>query len=189
ITHVIRGDDHLSNTPKQVLIYEALRQPLPEFAHLSTILGPDHTRLSKRHGATSISHFRELGYLPEALMNYIALLGWSPASEGSEVIAPAELVRQFQLDRVNKSPAIFDFQKLNFINRSYLKTSPNTPKLVAEELQKTGWMPTAKVEQWLSVVIDTVMVSVDTISQIPDALKMVLEYTLDDSAEISDSVN
>src|SRR5204863_1401244 len=130
----IRGDDHLSNTPKQVLIYEALDMPLPQFAHLSTILGPDHARLSKRHGATAVSQFREAGYLPEALMNYIALLGWSPVSEGSEIIPKADLISQFRLDRVNKSPAIFDTNKLDFINRHYMKSSAAVAELAAVEL-------------------------------------------------------
>jgi len=95
ITHVIRGDDHISNTPKQVALYEALGLPVPEFAHLSTILGPDRERLSKRHGATSVSHFREMGVLPEALMNYLALLGWAPSGGDREIFPPAELIKEF----------------------------------------------------------------------------------------------
>lgn len=189
ITHVIRGDDHLSNTPKQVLIYEALDHPLPEFAHLSTILGPDHTRLSKRHGATAITHFREAGYLPEALMNYIALLGWSPTSEGSEVISPSDLVKQFRLDRVNKSPAVFDPAKLNFINRHYLKSSSSVAALVARELEKTGWMPNAEQDRWVSLVMDNVLASVDTVSQIPSALATVLAYPLETADDIRDTLD
>lgn len=189
ITHVIRGDDHLSNTPKQVLIYEALNHALPEFAHLSTILGPDHTRLSKRHGATAIAHFREAGYLPEALMNYIALLGWSPTSEGSEVIPPSDLVKQFRLDRVNKSPAVFDPTKLNFINRHYMKTSPAVPALVATELEKTGWMPNAEQDRWVSLVMDTVLASVDTLSQVPSAVAIVLAYPLENADDIRDTLD
>ena len=188
ITHVIRGDDHLSNTPKQVLIFEALNQPLPEFAHLSTILGPDHTRLSKRHGATAIAHFRDAGYLPEALMNYIALLGWSPTNEGSEVIPPTDLVGQFRLDRVNKSPAVFDVTKLNFINRHYMKTSPVVPQLVTRELEKSGWLPKADREIWIAKVMDTVLASVDTVSQIPSALEDVLAYPVDSPSDISDTL-
>ena len=92
ITHVIRGDDHLSNTPKQVALYEALGWPVPEFAHLSTILGADRERLSKRHGATSIANFREMGVLPEALMNYLALLGWAPSGGTREIFRREELV-------------------------------------------------------------------------------------------------
>jgi len=187
ITHVIRGDDHLSNTPKQVLIYEALDMPLPEFAHLSTILGPDHARLSKRHGATAVSQFREAGYLPEALMNYIALLGWSPVSEGSEIIPQADLVRQFRLDRVNKSPAVFDTHKLNFINRHYMKTSPKSANLVAVELEKSGWMPQPD-DAWVAMVADTILPIVDKISEIPETLTRLLAYPLEDGSDIQDTL-
>src|SRR5436309_11907639 len=121
ITHVIRGDDHLSNTPKQVAIYEAFGWPVPEFAHLSTILGADRERLSKRHDATSISTFREMGYLPEALVNYLALLGWGAEDGKTETFTLEELTRAFTLERVTPSPAIFDFDKLNWLNRHYLK--------------------------------------------------------------------
>jgi glutamyl/glutaminyl-tRNA synthetase len=121
ITHVIRGDDHISNTPKQVAIYQALGWPVPEFAHLSTILGADRERLSKRHGATSISTFREMGYLPEALVNYLALLGWGAEDGKTETFTLSELTHAFSLERVTPSPAIFDFEKLNWLNRHYLK--------------------------------------------------------------------
>ncbi|HKD14689.1 MAG TPA: glutamate--tRNA ligase, partial [Candidatus Angelobacter sp.] len=123
ITHVIRGDDHLSNTPKQVALYEALGLPVPQFAHLSTILGPDRERLSKRHGATSIANFRDMGILPEALMNYLALLGWAPSGGTREIFAPKELVKEFSLKRVTPAPAIFDMEKLYWLNRHYLKQS------------------------------------------------------------------
>ena len=189
ITHVIRGDDHLSNTPKQVLIFEALNRTLPEFAHLSTILGPDHTRLSKRHGATAVAQFRESGYLPEALMNYIALLGWSPASEGTEVIPPKDLVGQFRLGRVNSSPAVFDVAKLHFINRHYLKSSPAAPRLIARELEKSGWMPSTEQEQWLAMVTETVVPSVDVASQVPGAMDTVLAFSLEEHAEIRDTLD
>jgi glutamyl-tRNA synthetase len=123
ITHVIRGDDHISNTPKQVAIYQAFGWPVPEFAHLSTILGADRERLSKRHGATSISTFREMGYLPEALVNYLALLGWGAEDGKTETFTLPELTRAFSLERVTPSPAIFDFEKLNWLNRHYLKVA------------------------------------------------------------------
>src|SRR5262249_29406638 len=100
ITHVIRGDDHLSNTPKQVALYEALGWPVPEFAHLSTILGGDRKGLSKRHGATSIANFRDVGVLPEALVNYFALLGWAPPGGTREIFSMPELVKEFSLERV-----------------------------------------------------------------------------------------
>jgi glutamyl-tRNA synthetase len=121
ITHVIRGDDHISNTPKQVAIYEAFGWPVPQFAHLSTILGADRERLSKRHGATSISHFRYMGYLPEALANYLGLLGWGAEDGKTETFTLAELAPKFSLERVTPSPAIFDFEKLNWLNRHYIK--------------------------------------------------------------------
>jgi nondiscriminating glutamyl-tRNA synthetase len=121
ITHVIRGDDHISNTPRQVAIYQAFGWPVPEFAHLSTILGPDRERLSKRHGATSISTFRQMGYLPESMANYLALLGWGAEDGKSETFTLAELAPIFSLKRVTPSPAVFDFDKLNWLNRYYLK--------------------------------------------------------------------
>jgi glutamyl-tRNA synthetase/nondiscriminating glutamyl-tRNA synthetase len=121
ITHVIRGDDHISNTPRQVAIYEAFGWQVPMFAHLSTILGADRDRLSKRHGATSIATFREMGYLSEALVNYMALLGWGAEDGKTEIFSLQQLASQFTLERVTPSPAIFDFDKLNWINRHYLK--------------------------------------------------------------------
>ena len=121
ITHVIRGDDHISNTPKQVAIYQAFGWPVPVFAHLSTILGPDRERLSKRHGAASIATFRQMGYLPEALVNYLALLGWGAEDGKTETFTLPELTRAFSLERVTPSPAIFDFDKLNWLNRHYIK--------------------------------------------------------------------
>jgi glutamyl-tRNA synthetase len=121
ITHVIRGDDHISNTPKQVAIYQAFGWPVPEFAHLSTILGSDRERLSKRHGATSISTFRQMGYLPEAMFNYLALLGWGAEDGKTETFTHDELIKAFSIERVTPSPAIFDFDKLNWLNRHYLK--------------------------------------------------------------------
>ena len=121
ITHVIRGDDHISNTPKQVAIYEAFGWRVPEFAHLSTILGADRERLSKRHGATSVATFREMGILPEALVNYLALLGWGAEDGKTETFTLEELTRAFKLERVTASPAVFDWDKLHWLNRHYLK--------------------------------------------------------------------
>jgi len=129
ITHVIRGDDHIANTPKQVAIYEAFGWPVPEFVHLPTIVGPDRERLSKRHGATSMSSFREMGYLPETLVNYLALLGWSSDDGKPEILSPDQLVKAFSLERIIPEPAIFDFEKLNSLNRHYLKLA--TPARLA----------------------------------------------------------
>jgi nondiscriminating glutamyl-tRNA synthetase len=121
ITHVIRGDDHISNTPKQVAICQAFGWKLPEFAHLSTILGGDREKLSKRHGATAVGSFREMGILPEALVNYLALLGWGAEGGTREIFSLEELTREFRLERVTTSPAVFDWEKLHWLNRHYLK--------------------------------------------------------------------
>jgi glutamyl-tRNA synthetase/nondiscriminating glutamyl-tRNA synthetase len=122
ISHVIRGDDHISNTPKQVAIYEAFGWQVPLFAHLFPLLGADRERLSKRHGATSIATFREMGYLPEALVNYLALLG-SNKDGKTEIFTAQELVQQFALERITSSPAVFDFDKLDSLNRHYVKSA------------------------------------------------------------------
>ena len=120
ITHVIRGEDHISNTPRQVLLYQALGFTPPEFAHLSLVMGPDHTPLSKRHGATSVAEFRERGYLPEALVNYLALIGWSPGGD-EELLPIEELARRFALEDVGHSAGVFDQEKLAWMNRHYMK--------------------------------------------------------------------
>jgi len=119
ITHVIRGDDHLSNTPRQVVLYQALGYKVPEFAHLPMILGPDKTRLSKRHGATAVEAYRDEGYLPQALINYLALLGWG--FEDQTVFSLDELIEKFGLEAVGKSPAVFDPAKLEWMNGVYIR--------------------------------------------------------------------
>jgi glutamyl-tRNA synthetase len=122
ITHVIRGDDHLSNTPKQILCYEALDYAVPEFAHVSMILGKDKSRLSKRHGATSVQAFRDAGIPADALVNYLARLGWSHGDQ--EVFSRAELVELFDIKNVASSAAVFDSTKLEWLSQHYLKTMP-----------------------------------------------------------------
>jgi len=131
ISHIIRGDDHISNTPKQVLLYEALGFKLPLFAHLPLIMGIDGGRLSKRTGATAISDYRKMGYLSEALLNYLLLLSWSPG-ENREIISIKEAVRLFDIRHVNKTSATFDLKKLDWINNQYLKNAD--PEKLAEEL-------------------------------------------------------
>ena len=123
ITHVLRGDDHISNTPKQIQILQALGAPLPEYGHFANILGPDGKKLSKRHGATSVEEFRADGYIPEALVNFLALLGWS-YDDKTTVMSREELVERFTLERVGPSPAVFDFQKLEWLNGVYLRELP-----------------------------------------------------------------
>jgi len=129
ITHVIRAEEHLSNTPRQLLIYDALNFKRPEFAHISLILGSDRQKMSKRHGATSLMQYREMGYLPAAMFNFLALLGWSPSGE-KEILTREEITADFSLERVTKSPAVFDLDKLNYINQQHIK------QLSLEELQE-----------------------------------------------------
>jgi glutamyl-tRNA synthetase/nondiscriminating glutamyl-tRNA synthetase len=195
ITHVIRGDDHLSNTPKQVALYEALGLPVPEFAHLSTILGPDRERLSKRHGATSIANFRDMGVLPEALMNYLALLGWAPSGGTRETFTPQELVKEFSLERVTPSPAIFDMEKLYWLNRHYIKQSQPQyiHDLARPFFEKAGLLPAnldAHIENWLNSVIDLLVPYVDRLDQLPKRADLVFRYSAaaarsaDDNTEV-----
>jgi glutamyl-tRNA synthetase len=123
ITHVLRGDDHISNTPKQIRILEALDVPLPAYGHVANILGPDGKKLSKRHGATTAEEFRAQGYIPEALVNYLALLGWS-YDDRTELMSVDEIVERFTLERVGASPAVFDYDKLRHFNGVYLRALP-----------------------------------------------------------------
>jgi nondiscriminating glutamyl-tRNA synthetase len=181
ITHVIRGDDHISNTPRQIALYRALGWEPPEFAHLSTILGPDRTRLSKRHGATSMESFREMGILPEALRNYLALLGWSPADGKTEILSPEELIRQFSLDHITKSPAVFDTDKLNWLNRHYLKECG--PRRLAElavpVLQAAGRIgaePGQEVLTWIERVLGAVLKNISLLSELPKATEVIFQF-------------
>jgi glutamyl-tRNA synthetase/nondiscriminating glutamyl-tRNA synthetase len=181
ITHIIRGDDHISNTPRQLAVYTALGWEPPQFAHLSTILGPDRTRLSKRHGATSLESFREMGVLPEALRNYLALLGWSPADGKTEILSPQELVQQFSLEHITKSPAVFDQEKLYWLNRHYMKECPRgrLAGLAAPFLHSAGFVdehPTAEVLAWLERLLDAMLKNINALRELPDAVRMVFEY-------------
>ncbi len=139
ITHVIRGEDHISNTPKQIMIYKAFGWKIPEFAHLPMILGPDKKRLSKRHGATSVLEYREQGILPEALFNFLALLGWSPG-DNREIVPKDEMIKLFDLTRVGKRAAVFDLDKLHWINSEYIrmKSDEEIYKLALPFVERAG---------------------------------------------------
>ncbi|MGH9425508.1 MAG: glutamate--tRNA ligase, partial [Terriglobia bacterium] len=139
ISHIIRGVDHISNTPKQILLYQALGAQVPEFAHVPLILGPDKSRLSKRHGATSVTAYRDQGFLPEAFRNFLALLGWSPGDD-SEKMSTAELIQRFSLDGINKSDAVFNLDKLAWLNSQYLSSTPAQGlfSLVRTEVKNAG---------------------------------------------------
>lgn len=162
INQVIRAEEHLSNTPRQVLIYEALGLPVPEFGHISLILGKDRTKMSKRHGATSVEQYRKLGYLPEALVNFLALLGWAPDKE-QEIFSLEELVQEFSMDRVAKNPAVFDVDKLNWLNAHYLRQTDldRLTELALPAMIEAGYVPEqynetqkAYVKQILHVIQD-----------------------------------
>jgi nondiscriminating glutamyl-tRNA synthetase len=192
ITHVIRGDDHISNTPRQVAIYRAFGWALPQFAHLSTILGSDRERLSKRHGATSVASFREMGILPEALANYLALLGWGAEGGTREIFTREELVKEFKLERVTPSPAVFDWDKLHWLNRQAIKHSP-LPALRAlawRYFTVVGWLPSQAsandaVAHWFDRVLELYLPKVDQLQQLPEkaaALWRVTQVTDEDAA-------
>ncbi|ABB13998.1 glutamate--tRNA ligase [Carboxydothermus hydrogenoformans] len=172
ITHVLRGEEHLSNTPRQILIYEALGFKIPEFAHISLILGKDRTKMSKRHGATSVENYREKGYLPEALVNFLALLGWSPGTE-EEIFTMEQLIERFSLDRVAKNPAIFDLDKLNWINGYYIRNSElsRIVELSLPFFQSCGYVsqnPTEEEMRKLTKVVEATREYVVTLSELPE---------------------
>ena len=180
ITHVIRGEDHISNTPRQILLYEAFGYQPPAFAHLSLVMGPDHAPLSKRHGATSVREFRDKGYLPEALVNYLALIGWSPG-QNDELLPADELARRFRLENVAHSAGVFDEDKLAWANRHYLKlcepvrlASLAEPHLRARHQIVGELSPESRA--WLEAVLPGMAASVDRLPQLADRLETVFNY-------------
>jgi glutamyl-tRNA synthetase len=156
ITHIVRGADHISNTPKQVLLYRALSAALPVFAHVPLILGPDKTRLSKRHGATSVMAYRDEGIVPEAFRNFLALLGWTPPEGTPEVLGDAEMIKLFTLEGISRSNAVFDRTKLDWFNTEYIRAYPaeRLLPLIEEEWQKAGVVPVRHDHEWLLATID-----------------------------------
>lgn len=181
VTDVVRGEDHIPNTPRQILLYEAFGWTPPHFAHLSLVLGPDHQPLSKRHGATSVQEFRRKGYLPEALVNYLALLGWSPG-EGEELLAVDAMAERFALDAVSRSAGVFDEDKLAWVNRHYLKAcAPERvvtlawPWLVEEGLA-SGEAPGQQGRAWLAQVLPAAAASVDRLAEIPARLGPIFRF-------------
>ncbi|OHA33665.1 MAG: hypothetical protein A2928_01800 [Candidatus Taylorbacteria bacterium RIFCSPLOWO2_01_FULL_45_15b] len=133
ITHVLRGEDHISNTPRQILIQRAINAPQPLYGHIPLILAPDRSKLSKRHGAVAVTEYRDRGYLPEALINYLALLGWNPGTD-KEMYTPEELIADFSLDRVQKGGAIFNEEKLRWINKQHMKRDEGLSLWIVETL-------------------------------------------------------
>lgn len=190
VTHVIRGEDHISNTPRQVLLYEAFDYSPPTFAHLAMVMGPDHTKLSKRHGATSVAEFRAKGYLPEALVNYLALVGWSPRSGGraagtdaaqeTELLGVDEMARRFSLDAVSLSAGVFDEEKLAWVNRHYLKVAEpgRIARLAVDFLCSSGvtMSPDEQGMAFLASVMPIATGSVDRLDQVPGRLSFLFAF-------------
>ena len=167
ITHVIRGDDHISNTPRQLLVYEACGWEPPRFAHVPMILGADGSRLSKRHGATSVAAYRDLGYVPPALINFLALLGWSSGGT-QELFTLEELERLFRLERVGSNPAIFNLEKLEWMNSQHLKRFPDEERarLVREHLTGRGYDLSRHSPEWFAALVRAIG---DRLKTLPDA--------------------
>lgn len=192
ITHVIRAEEHLSNTPRQCLVYDALGFKKPIFGHISLILGKDHTKMSKRHGATSVDQYRKLGYLPAGINNFLALLGWAPNSE-QEIFSMEELIHEFSMDRVAKNPAVFDIDKLNWINQHYMR------QLNAEEffecakshMIEAGYMTgteNGEKLEWLHKVVATAQDHVSFAAQIPACVEMYFNDEFDFENEEAEAV-
>ncbi len=181
ITHVIRGEDHISNTPRQLLVYEALSFPPPRFAHLSMVMGKDNTRLSKRHGATAVDQFEKDGILPSALFNYLSLLGWAPP-DGQEVLTPDKLMRLFDLKKVSRSSAIFDYDKLSWINRQHIKklASQQKAELAYPHLREAGFLPekmSAPQQKWLERMVEELAERIDRFSDFPREAAVLFEFS------------
>jgi nondiscriminating glutamyl-tRNA synthetase len=185
VTCVIRGEDHISNTPRQVLLYEALGFEPPQFAHLSLVMGPDHAPLSKRHGATSVAEFRERGVLPESLVNYLALLGWSPG-EGQEILPAAEMAQRFDLAKVSHSAAVFDTDKLAWMNRHYLKEA--VPARIAEMalpvFVRAGYVTddTPASRAFVETLLPMALGSADRVDDIPERVAIVFNWSSERAA-------
>ncbi|MCJ7579646.1 MAG: glutamate--tRNA ligase [Candidatus Aminicenantes bacterium] len=190
ITHVIRGEDHISNTPRQILTYDALSLTPPQFAHLSMVMGKDSARLSKRHGATAVDQFDKDGILPEALFNYLALLGWSHPEE-KEILSKPELLETFNLKNVSRSAAIFDYDKLHWLNRQHMKVLSSREK--AEKtypyLKAMGFMPKEMPDEqwaWLEEAVEDLIEGADRFSDLSEKFSPFFNFNLkemEDSAK------
>src|SRR3954462_2598875 len=186
VTQVIRGEDHISNTPRQLLLYRALGFKPPQFAHLALVMGPDHTPLSKRHGATSVAEFRLRGYLPEALVNYLALIGWSPGASAAdpgtieELLPVAELARRFAIEDVGHSAGIFDVEKLSWMNRHYMKVAA-PGRIAAESIRyfvARGYLRkrTDAALEYITSLLPMAVGSVDRLEEIPERVQFIFEF-------------
>jgi glutamyl-tRNA synthetase len=168
ITHILRGDDHISNTPKQIIFYEAFGLTPPRFGHMPLILGTDGAKLSKRHGGVSVEEYKREGYLPEALANYLVLLGWMP-KDGREVIPPDEAVRLFEISEMNDVQAKFDIQKLRWLNAEYIMKKPGNElvPLVRDHLKAAGLATAGFTDAYVAKVLELYKVRIKTLSEFP----------------------
>jgi glutamyl-tRNA synthetase len=175
ISHVIRAEEHLPNTPKQLHVYQALGFTPPQFAHVSMILAPDRSKLSKRHGATSVQEFRDDGYLPEALVNYLALLGWSPG-ENDDILPREEMAKIFSLNNVSLSAAIYDINKLAWMNGHYITAADLEAivKLIEPQARQKGWLHTDNKDYFYKVV-DLVRSRAKTVFEVLDLAQYFFE--------------
>lgn len=192
ISHIIRGEDHIPNTPKQILVYEALGIKPPKFIHLPLLLGPDKSKLSKRHGATSIWQYRKLGYLPNAMFNFLSLLGWRPKDDKKELMSKNEVVKEFAVEDIQQSGAIFDTEKLSWMNGEYIRKMPLDilTELCIPYLEKAGFIKKLKIKslkfkveelqeekdfEWLQKVIALEQSRIRKISEITEVTEFIFE--------------
>ena len=175
ISHVIRGNDHLSNTPRQVLVYQALNEATPKFAHISMILGPDKKRLSKRHGADSVLEYKNQGYLPEALINYLVRLGWSHGDQ--EIFSKEEIIANFSLENLNRSAAIFNPEKLLWLNQEYIKSADSDFLVESLDtgLQERGLSPDLLTHQTRKGIVDELRTRSRTLTDITEGARFFFE--------------
>jgi glutamyl-tRNA synthetase len=176
ITHILRGDDHVANTPRQILLYQALGATLPRFTHLPLILGSDKARLSKRHGASSVFEYRDQGYLSDALVNFLARLGWSHGDQ--EIFTRAELIEHFSLEHIGTAAAVFNSEKLLWLNFQYVKATPaaELAELVCPFLQQKG-LPVPADRAWLTRAVESLRERAKTLGELADSLRF---YVVDD---------
>ncbi|BAW96605.1 glutamyl-tRNA synthetase [[Synechococcus] sp. NIES-970] len=188
ISHVIRGEDHIANTAKQILLYEALGAAVPEFAHTPLILNKDGRKLSKRDGVTSIDDFRQMGFLPQAIANYMSLLGWTPTDSTQEIFTLAEAAKEFSLERVNKAGAKFDWDKLDWINAQYLHhmAIPELTDLLISYLQAAGYGDYLGDRPWLESLIALVAPSLTRLGDVTKETRLLFgnTITLDEKATV-----
>lgn len=176
ISHVIRGEDHLSNTPKQILLQHALGITTPKYIHIALTLGPDKSKLSKRHGATAISAYADTGYLPQAMFNFLALLGWRPPGE-KEIMSKDEIIKIFDVADMQQAGAIFDIEKLNWMNGEYIRalSLEKLVELCEPYLKKAGFINSSTDTNWLKKVVALEQKRIKKLSEIVDATKFIFE--------------